>query len=49
MAILQEDDDIMIDKNRVMDNRRLMKKVWKLPTNLIEKVEENIAIIVNLE
>ncbi len=49
VANLHEDCDIMIDQIRAIDNKRLIKKVGKLPTNLIERIKENIAIIVDLE
>ncbi len=49
MANLNKDCDIMVDQIRAIDNNRLIKKVGKLPTNLIEKIKENIAIIVDLE
>ena len=49
MANLHEDCDIMIDQIRAIDNKRLLKKVGKLPSDLIEKIKENIAIIMDLE
>ena len=49
MANLQDNCDIMIDQIRAIDNKRLIKKVGKLPTELVEKVKENIAIIIDLE
>ena len=49
MANLHENCDIMIDQIRAIDNKRLIKKVGKLPTELVEKVKENIAIIIDLE
>ena len=49
MANLHEDRDIMIDQIRAIDNKRLLKKVGKLPSDLIEKIKENIAIIMALE
>jgi mRNA interferase MazF len=48
-AKLNENCDIMIDQIRAIDNRRLIKKIGELPFDLIEKVKENIAIILNLE
>ena len=45
IANVHEDCDIMIDQIRAIDNKRLIKKVGKLPINLIEKIKENIAII----
>jgi mRNA interferase MazF len=49
MANLNENCDIMIDQIRAIDNKRLIKKVGKLPTDLIEKVKENISIIIDLD
>lgn len=49
MANLHENCDIMIDQIRAIDNKRLIKKVGKLPTDLIEKIKENISIIIDLE
>lgn len=49
MANLHEDCDIMLDQIRAIDNKRLFKKVGKLPIDLIEKIKENIAIIMDLE
>lgn len=49
MANLSEDCDIMIDQIRAIDNKRLVKKVGKLPLDLVKKIKENIAIIMDLE
>ena len=49
MANLSEDCDIMIDQIRAIDNKRLIKKVGKLPLDLVKKIKENIAIIIDLE
>lgn len=49
MANLHENCDIMIDQIRAIDNKRLIKKVGILPTDIIEKIKENIAIIVDLD
>ena len=49
MANLNEDCDIMIDQIRAIDNKRLIKKVGKLPLDLVKKIKENIAIIIDLE
>ena len=48
MANLHDNCDIMIDQIRAIDNKRLIKKVGKLPIELEEKVKENIAIIIDL-
>ena len=49
MANLLENCDVMIDQIRAIDNKRLIKKVGNLPNELIEKVKENISIIIDLE
>ncbi len=49
MANLHESFDIMIDQLRAIDNKRLIKKVGDLPADLIDKVKENILIILDLE
>lgn len=49
MANLQENCDVMIDQIRSIDNKRLIKKVGILPNDLINKVKENIAIVIDLE
>ncbi len=47
-ANLNEDCDIMIDQVRAVDNKRLIKKLGKLPESLSNKVKENLAIILDL-
>lgn len=49
MANLHENCDIMIDQIRAIDNKRLLKKAGEIPTNLIEKVKENLAILIDLD
>ncbi len=49
MANLNQNSDIMIDQIRAIDNKRLINKVGKLPSDLIELVKENIQIIIDLE
>ena len=49
MANLYENCDIIIDQIRAIDNKRLVKKVGKLPIELIQKIKENISIIIDLE
>lgn len=48
-ANLIEDCDVLIDQIRVVDNKRLVKKLGKLPENLIPKVKENIKIMLDLD
>ncbi len=48
-ANLQQGCDIMIDQVRAIDNKRLIKRIGKLPVELINKVKENLQIIMDLE
>ncbi len=47
IANLHEDCDIMIDQIRAIDNKRLIKRLGKLPGELSQKVQENIQIILD--
>ena len=47
-AGLEEDSAIMIDQIRAIDNKRFIQKIGQLPHYLIEKVEENIKVILDL-
>jgi len=49
MANLQQDCDIMIDQIRAIDNIRMIKKVGDLPAELIDKVKENLMIVLDIE
>jgi mRNA interferase MazF len=49
MANLHENCDILIDQIRSIDNKRLIKKVGDLPSDLIDKVKENIMITLDLD
>jgi mRNA interferase MazF len=40
--------DIMIDQIRAIDNRRLVKRIGKLPGHLVFKVKENIRIVLDV-
>jgi len=48
-ANMLEDCDIMIDQLRAIDNKRLIKKIGDLPSNLIETVKENIRSVLDIE
>ena len=48
-ANLQQACDIMIDQVRAIDNKRLIKRIGKLPTELVDRVKENLQIIIDLE
>ena len=47
-ANMRQDCDIMIDQIRAIDNKRLIKKVGKLPHALIDRVKENVRIVLDL-
>ena len=49
MANLHENCEIMIDQIRAIDNKRLIKKVGNLPIELIDRIKENISIIIDLD
>ena len=49
MANLHENCDVMIDQIRAIDNKRLIKKVGNLPIELIDRIKENISIIIDLD
>lgn len=49
VANLHENGDVMIDQIRAIDNKRLVKKVGNLPNELINKIKENIAILMDLD
>jgi len=46
---LQEECDIMIDQVRAIDNKRLLRKIGVLPSNLQELVKENIRIVLDID
>ena len=48
-ANVHDNCDIMIDQIRAIDNKRLIKKVGKLPNELIKKIKENIKIVLDLD
>lgn len=47
-ANLHESCDVMIDQLRAIDNKRLLRKVGNLPSELIPIIKENLAIILDL-
>ena len=47
-AGVKENCDVMIDQIRAIDNKRLIKRIGLLPKALIEKVKENIKIVLDL-
>ncbi|MBM3403339.1 MAG: type II toxin-antitoxin system PemK/MazF family toxin [Bacteroidetes bacterium] len=46
---LNEPCDIMIDQVRAIDNKRLIRKVGNLPVDLVDKVKNNLKIVLDLE
>jgi len=48
VANVRENCDIMIDQVRAIDNKRLIKKIGRLPQDLSQKVQENIKIVLDL-
>jgi len=46
---LEEGCDIMIDQVRAIDNKRLIKKVGSIPTDLNNTIMANLKIIFDLE
>jgi len=48
-ANVNESSDIMIDQIRAIDNKRLIKRIGKLPHNLIDETKANINIVLDLE
>ena len=47
-ANVRESCDIMVDQIRAIDNNRLIKKIGILPKTLIEKLKENISIVLDM-
>lgn len=47
-ANLKDPSDILIDQVRAIDNKRFLKKIGILPSNLILRVKENIKIVLDL-
>lgn len=46
---LRENCDILMDQIRAIDNKRLINKVGDLPADLIDKVKENVMIVLDLD
>ena len=49
VANVLENCDIMVDQIRAIDNKRFLKKVGKLPGNLIKQIQENIKIVLDFD
>ncbi|MFC0878730.1 type II toxin-antitoxin system PemK/MazF family toxin [Saccharicrinis sp. FJH2] len=48
-ANLNQNCDIMLDQIRAIDNKRLIKRIGNLPTDLIKTVKENMMIVLDLD
>lgn len=46
---LKEECDIMIDQVRAIDNKRLVKKIGEVDSNVREKIRENLKILLDLD
>jgi mRNA interferase MazF len=46
---LKEDCDIMVDQVRAIDNKRLVKKVGEVDSDIAEKVRENLKIVLDFD
>lgn len=49
IANLNEGCDIMVDQIRAIDNKRLIQKIGDLPISLVQKIRENIKIVLDIE
>jgi mRNA interferase MazF len=49
IANVQKPSDLMIDQIRAIDNKRLIKKIGDLPSDVKNKVIENIKIVLDIE
>jgi mRNA interferase MazF len=46
---LKENCDVMLDQIRAIDNKRLIKKIGKLPESIVIELEENLKIILGMD
>jgi mRNA interferase MazF len=49
IANTEKPSDLMIDQIRAIDNKRLIRKIGELPSDLRKKVIANIKIVLDLE
>ena len=49
MGNILQDCDILIDQLRAIDNRRLIKRIGRLPESMIPSTKENLKIMLDLE
>ncbi|MBZ9731049.1 type II toxin-antitoxin system PemK/MazF family toxin [Salegentibacter sp. JZCK2] len=47
-ASLTKECDIMVDQLRAIDNKRLVKKIGKVPSSISSKLKENLLIIMDI-
>ncbi len=47
-ASMNQDCDILIDQLRAIDNKRLIKKIGKLPESVIQTTRQNLKIVLDL-
>ena len=48
VGFMKVDSAIMIDQLRAIDNKRLIKKIGKVPGDISDRVKENLKIILDL-
>lgn len=48
VAHLREASDVMLDQIRAIDNKRLVKKLGEIPTEITSQIKENLKIIFNV-
>lgn len=46
---LKEDCDITIDQVRTIDNKRLVRKIGEVDSNVGEKIRENLKVVLDLD
>ena len=49
VANVFQDCDIMVDQFRAIDNKMFIKKIGSLPSQIANKLKENIKIVMDLE
>jgi mRNA interferase MazF len=45
---LERKSDVMVDQVRAIDNKRLLRRISKLNTQQVEKLKENLRIVLDL-
>ena len=49
MANLRQECDILMDQLRAIDNRRLLKRIGKLPDTAIQSTRQNLKVVLDLD